>query len=139
MRIVVAFIGLVFTVLVNAKEQTPNKFLVSCFRDYVAAFSSGKSGKKTAEVVRLRCLSKKLNEQWQSLVSVDNLDADAFLLAQDFQDSWKTEQKVKNLNPTRLTADVVLGKGSEEHCIHINYETSASGPKISKIQDCSAR
>lgn len=99
--------------------------MISCFKDYLAAFSdTGKSGdKKKDGAVRFKCLSKEFNKKWKA-----NLDADALLSAQDLQESWKTNQRVKNLDLAKSTASVVLGLGSEE-CFFKVHRFSSLGSK----------
>lgn len=115
-------------------DSSPAEFLKSCFKDYVLA--STKKGQEFitgAEAVRKRCLSASFNRDWKKLT--EKTDADAFLLAQDHQASWKENQEVKALSRDKEEATVILGKGEEQHCLRVTL--SEKPPlRIEHIKNC---
>lgn len=121
----------------NAAETNPELFLKSCFKDYIGAFSiSGKGGLSESKAVRQRCLSRDFNKSWDSIVSIDGSNADGLLLAQDYLESWKSAQKVQNLNRKNLSAEIILGTGKELHCLSVIYEHENTTLKISTVKNC---
>lgn len=123
----------------SATDQKTEEFLQSCFKEYILAVASSdpKTGAVKSRTVRKRCLTAKFNKEWDDLVSTHKTGADAFLLAQDYLESWKKYQFVKNL--TTSTADVVLGKNQEAHCLQVRFARNNTKFKISSIQTCTRK
>lgn len=110
-------------------------FLKSCYKDYVIAFASTKDSEKLGAKVRQNCLSKEFNQLWFKIIS--KADADAMLVAQDYQESWKSNIEVKDLNESKSTAKVILGKNTEQHCLNITY-IKEPDLKIDDVAKCKA-
>jgi hypothetical protein len=128
------FIGASFqSALANSGTET---FLKSCFKEYVVAFSSSDgTSEAKANAVRKRCLSADFNKKWKSLVR--QTDADALILAQDTLDSWSATQTIKNFDEKAQSADILLGKGEEAHCLSVTFKDEKATPRISSVRDCS--
>lgn len=121
----------------SSAAEMPKEFLESCFKDYVAATAlpNMKESELQSQVVRRRCLSNDFNAKWNDLVSINGTGADAFLMAQDYLQSWKTDLQVINLKT--YEANVILGKNKEEHCLEVAFIVENLNLKISSIQRCS--
>lgn len=95
-------------------------FLKSCYQNYVVAFAStAKDSDETSAKIREKCLSKEFRKFWFKIISKSN--ADGMLIAQEAQKSWKTNIEIKDLDKSKSSAKVILGKKSEQHCLVINY------------------
>ncbi|MES2527425.1 MAG: hypothetical protein V4598_10065 [Bdellovibrionota bacterium] len=118
-----------------ATDTKPEIFLKSCFQDYVSAFTKiGKDSLAPSAAIRKRCLSDKFNSEWDKMVSTEGTGADAFLLAQDYQESWLKNLKVNNLKSD--SAEIVLGEKNEVHCLKAFYGLEKKALKIFKIVNC---
>ncbi len=109
-------------------------FLKSCYQNYVIAFAStAKDSEQTSAKIREKCLSKEFRRFWFKIISKSN--ADAMLIAQEAQKSWKTNIEIKDLDPEKNSAKVILGKKAEQHCLVINY-INEPALKIDIVSKC---
>ncbi len=135
MKIIVMILLTFITLQAFADDKKSEVFLKSCFNDYVVAFAlPGKESLPKSEAVRKRCLSDKFNADWDKMVSSEGTNADAFLLAQDYQESWKTSLAIRKLKAD--SAEIVLGTKNEEHCLKAFYAREKKLLKISRIEKC---
>jgi hypothetical protein len=124
----------------HAVPTTNNEFLVSCFKRWITNFaaipetpSERDSLDRSDEEIKDSCLTSNFRQNWNSIG--DRTDADPFLIAQDYQESWKTNVTVRSLS--HFNAVVILGTGREQRCLLVVLKEENSAMKIDSTSECS--
>ncbi len=125
-----------FPVCAQGADAHPEQFIKKCFKQYLDA--SSQSGRpKESDEIRKKCLSEDFLSRWDRIVSIDGAGMDGLLLAQDILQTWPTNIRIRNLDKKSKSAELVLGKGSEGHCLLVKYENKKSDIRIQSVDSCS--
>lgn len=110
-------------------------FTKQCFEWYVAAYASMMESLDPTEYQEgaERCFTAPFIASWQNYIVETGVDP--VLHAQDYSESWRSTVLVRTANQSDTTILVTLGIGSETHQLSATLEQTASGWRISTVEE----